>query len=122
MRQIGRPVDGGTYQSPLRFAKPRLVVRPFNPRNPQLQSNTGQAKDDRARGNAMHINFSIRSLALRSLSLALVMLAMSAAALGQFRVSITIAPPALPVYEQPVCPGDGYIWTPGYWYWDDDAG
>jgi hypothetical protein len=69
----------------------------------------------------MHINFSIRSLTLRSLSLALVMLAMSAGALGQFRVSITIAPPALPVYEQPVCPGDGYIWTPGYWYWDDDA-
>jgi len=70
----------------------------------------------------MHLNFSIRSLTLRSLSLALVILAMSAGALAQFRVSITIAPPALPVYEQPVCPGDGYIWTPGYWYWDDDAG
>jgi hypothetical protein len=95
---------------------------PFNPRNPQQQGNTGQAKDDCARGNTMHINFSIRSLALRSLSLAMVMLAMSAASLAQFRVSITIAPPALPVYEQPVCPGDGYIWTPGYWYWDDDAG
>jgi hypothetical protein len=26
------------------------------------------------------------------------------------------------VYEQPICPGDGYLWTPGYWYWDDDAG
>jgi len=24
-------------------------------------------------------------------------------------------PPALPVYQQPVDPGDGYIWTPGYW-------
>src|ERR1017187_5997813 len=23
-------------------------------------------------------------------------------------------PPALPVYEQPLCPGDGYLWTPGY--------
>ena len=49
------------------------------------------------------------------------MLGMSAGALAQFRVAITIAPPALPVYEQPVCPGDGYIWTPGYWYWDDDV-
>lgn len=68
----------------------------------------------------MDINFSIRSLTFRLVSLALLMLAMSAGALGQFRVSITIAPPALPVYEQPVCPGDGYIWTPGYWYWDDD--
>jgi hypothetical protein len=65
--------------------------------------------------------FSIfRSLTVRSLALALVMLAASAASFGQFRVAITVGPPALPVYEQPVCPGDGYLWTPGYWYWDDD--
>jgi hypothetical protein len=25
----------------------------------------------------------------------------------------------LPVYEQPICPGDGYLWTPGYWAYDD---
>jgi hypothetical protein len=25
------------------------------------------------------------------------------------------------VYEQPLCPGDGYIWTPGYWAWDNDG-
>src|SRR5580704_3903403 len=30
-------------------------------------------------------------------------------------VSIRVAPPALPVYEQPICPGDGFMWTPGYW-------
>jgi hypothetical protein len=30
-----------------------------------------------------------------------------------------IAPPDLPVYEQPNCPGDGYLWTPGYWAWGD---
>lgn len=30
-------------------------------------------------------------------------------------ISVNIAPPALPVYVQPPCPGDGYIWTPGYW-------
>ena len=24
-------------------------------------------------------------------------------------------PPPLPVYAQPACPGDGYLWTPGYW-------
>jgi len=57
----------------------------------------------------------------RFIWLALAVLAMSGASLAQFRVSITVAPPALPVYEQPVCPGDGYIWTPGYWAWDDDA-
>ncbi len=34
-------------------------------------------------------------------------------------VSIRIAPPALPVYEQPICPGDGFMWTPGYWGYAD---
>ncbi len=33
-------------------------------------------------------------------------------------VAITDAPPDLPVYDQPVCPGDGYVWTPGYWAWN----
>jgi hypothetical protein len=36
-------------------------------------------------------------------------------------VSITIAPPALLVYEQPSCPADGYIWVPGYWAYGDDG-
>jgi len=27
----------------------------------------------------------------------------------------TQAPPPLPEYQQPAAPGDGYIWTPGYW-------
>ena len=26
-------------------------------------------------------------------------------------------PPPLPAYEQPPCPVEGYIWTPGYWAW-----
>ena len=30
-------------------------------------------------------------------------------------VSIRTAPPVIPVYEQPPCPVDGYLWTPGYW-------
>jgi hypothetical protein len=37
-----------------------------------------------------------------------------------FGISVDIAPPPLPVYEQPICPGDGYIWTPGYWAYDYD--
>jgi hypothetical protein len=36
-------------------------------------------------------------------------------------VDITNPPPALPVYDQPACPGDGYVWTPGYWAWADDS-
>ena len=36
-------------------------------------------------------------------------------------VAIHIGPPALPVYEQPICPSPGYIWTPGYWAWGPDG-
>src|SRR5271155_5141198 len=57
---------------------------------------------------------------IRNLFFALVVLSMSAAAFAQIGVAITIGPPALPVYAQPVCPGDGYLWTPGYWAWGDD--
>jgi hypothetical protein len=31
------------------------------------------------------------------------------------------APPPIPDYEQPPAPGDGYIWTPGYWAWTGDG-
>jgi hypothetical protein len=34
-------------------------------------------------------------------------------------IHIGIAPPPLPVYVQPAIPGDGYIWTPGYWAYGD---
>jgi hypothetical protein len=58
---------------------------------------------------------------VRWLMLAVVMtLCLAAPSFAQIGVSITIAPPELPVYEQPVCPGDDYIWTPGYWAWGDD--
>ena len=40
---------------------------------------------------------------------------------AQVVVSVSFGPPELPVYEQPLCPGEGYIWTPGYWAWDTDA-
>lgn len=30
-------------------------------------------------------------------------------------VSVRIGPPVLPVYVQPICPGPGYMWIPGYW-------
>jgi WXXGXW repeat (2 copies) len=34
-------------------------------------------------------------------------------------VSIRIAPPTIPVYVQPACPVEGYLWTPGYWAYGD---
>jgi len=36
-------------------------------------------------------------------------------------LSITIAPPVLPVYVQPAIPAPGYIWTPGYWAYRSDG-
>src|ERR1700678_3470329 len=30
-------------------------------------------------------------------------------------ISVHVGPPALPVYTQPPCPTEGYLWTPGYW-------
>ena len=52
--------------------------------------------------------------------LALAALPMASFAFVSVGVSINIAPPALPVYIQPPCPAVGYIWTPGYWAYDDD--
>jgi hypothetical protein len=37
-------------------------------------------------------------------------------------ISVDIAPPPLPVYDQPPIPAPGYLWVPGYWAWDDDEG
>jgi len=57
---------------------------------------------------------------LRSVLLLLLVMAPLKIAFGAVFVSVNFAPPALPVYDQPVCPGDGYIWLPGYWAWDVD--
>jgi hypothetical protein len=45
-----------------------------------------------------------------------------------FVMSVNVAPPAIPVYAQPICPGPGFLWTPGYWaygprgyYWSAGA-
>jgi hypothetical protein len=43
------------------------------------------------------------------------------ACFGQVSITVAIAPPALPVYEQPLCPQDGLMWTPGYWAYGDDG-
>ena len=67
----------------------------------------------------------MRSLLARpsvcALLFALVAWGSSTLSSGAVFVSVHIAPPVLPVYTQPVCPGVGYIWTPGYWAWGDDG-
>jgi hypothetical protein len=64
----------------------------------------------------MRITFT-RSLFLLS---AILLFATISAAQLSVGVVVNFAPPELPVYEQPVCPSEGYIWTPGYWAWDGD--
>jgi hypothetical protein len=58
----------------------------------------------------------------RSVLATLLLLAMPALSMAQISVdvSVNVPPPELPVYDQPPIPGDGYIWTPGYWAWGDD--
>jgi hypothetical protein len=36
-------------------------------------------------------------------------------------VTATMVPPALPDYEQPECPVEGYLWQPGYWAYGRDV-
>jgi hypothetical protein len=40
---------------------------------------------------------------------------------GQPVLQAQQAPPQLPEYSQPDCPGDGYLWTPGYWSYSDQG-
>lgn len=68
--------------------------------------------------------FSASSLRLRRKAAALLgalLVGLPLASTAGIFVSVDIAPPALPVYSQPPMPGDGYIWTPGYWAYSDDG-
>jgi hypothetical protein len=58
---------------------------------------------------------------LRILLLALAVCIIPATSFAGVFVSVGFAPPILPVYEQPPCPEAGWIWTPGYWAYDEDG-
>ena len=62
----------------------------------------------------------MRLIRIASLLL-LAAIAGTSASSAQIPVSITIAPPVLPIYVQPAIPAPGYIWTPGYWAYGDDG-
>jgi hypothetical protein len=64
-----------------------------------------------------------RSSILGLVLFALVMVLVPARSFAQISVGVAvhIGPPALPVYEQPICPGAGYLWTPGYWAYGPDG-
>jgi hypothetical protein len=65
-----------------------------------------------------HMRFS--NLIRKTLVGATLALVPAASFAGVF-ISVNIAPPVLPVYTQPLCPGDGYLWTPGYWAYGDEG-
>ena len=37
------------------------------------------------------------------------------------KVLVRTPPPPIPFYEQPFCPGPGYLWVPGYWAYGPDG-
>jgi hypothetical protein len=59
---------------------------------------------------------------LRCVLFAVLLMVLASPVFAQVAISVSFGPPALPVYEQPICPEEGYIWTPGYWAWDPDYG
>jgi hypothetical protein len=62
---------------------------------------------------------SLSTRVVRNTVIAMTLALLPAASFAAVFISVGIAPPALPVYTQPICPGDGYLWTPGYWAYAD---
>ena len=64
-----------------------------------------------------------RLFSTRTLFLVLLVFLVPAASQAQVSVgvSVRVGPPELPVYEQPPCPVEGYMWTPGYWAYADEG-
>src|SRR5437660_12846143 len=60
---------------------------------------------------------------IRLILFALVMVVLiGGASFPQIGIAESFGPPALPVYEQPLCPAEGYICVPGYSAYDYDHG
>jgi hypothetical protein len=68
----------------------------------------------------MKTMFSMR--AVRNVVVAAALAMAPAASFAGVFISVGFAPPALPVYVQPVAPGDGYLWNPGYWAYGPETG
>ena len=65
-----------------------------------------------------------KSCVIACLLTAFLLFALPSASNAQVSVGIAvhIGPPPLPiVHLQPLCPGPGYIWTPGYWAYGPDG-
>ncbi len=58
--------------------------------------------------------------ALAAAPLTFIPLSSASAQIG-ISVNINIAPPELPVYEQPPLPAEGWLWQPGFWAYGDEG-
>jgi hypothetical protein len=50
------------------------------------------------------------------------LLLVPAPARAQLAISVSFGPPAIPYYTQPPCPTPNYVWSPGYWAYEDGGG
>ena len=66
-------------------------------------------------------NFRPTRWLMRAMLFALLICLIPAVSRAEVFISVGFAPPVLPVYVQPPCPEDGWLWTPGYWAYGDDG-
>jgi hypothetical protein len=52
---------------------------------------------------------------------ALMTVLVPAASFAGVLITVNFAPPVLPIYEQPLCAQEGWMWSPGYWAYGDDG-
>src|SRR6516162_2800402 len=63
---------------------------------------------------------------IRAIIFSIILLAFRDGAMAQVEVGISISaiipPPPLPIYYQPPCQVEGWLWMPGYWAYDPEMG
>ena len=79
------------------------------------QTHRAQRGQLRSRARASAFNEHHLVLLAAALLAAALLLIARAAGAAQVAVTVNVAPPPLPVYEQPPLPSPGYLWVPGYW-------
>lgn len=63
----------------------------------------------------------LRMLLLAAAGIAMVAMPSVSQAQVAVGISVRIGPPPIPVYVQPPCPVEGYMWIPGYWAYGPDG-
>src|SRR5690348_18206728 len=85
------------------------------------QTHRAQRGQLRSRARASAFNEHHLVLLAAALLAAALLLIARAAGAAQVAVTVNVAPPPLPVYEQPPLPSPAYLWVPGYWSWGPEG-